>query len=151
MIIFTTAEWNKPMTEIQHTQQPKPLRSQSTAPAEVVVLRCTTRCPLCHSHDDIQDTSRGLGVFLTFVSYSLLQHTHKFLLDNAEQMFSLLQIISRFLTECLGTLPHAGAAFRGQTLLPSWLLRYCDSAISSTFSLIRWAALEGGRLKSCCN
>lgn len=53
-------------------------------------------------------------------------------------MFSLLQITSHSLTERLterlGMLPHAGAVFRGQTLLPSWLLSYCDSAISSTLS-----------------
>lgn len=63
-------------------------------------------------------------------------HTHiqKTQLDNAEQMFSLLQITSHSLTERLGTLPHAGAAFRGQALLPSWLLSHCDLAISSTFS-----------------
>lgn len=97
---------------------------------------------LHHSHDAVQHNSRGLGVFFDRDLQYIHTHTHthiqKSLFDNAEQMFSLLQITSHSLTECprerLGTLPHAGAVFRGQTLLPSWLLSYCDSAISSTFS-----------------
>lgn len=82
----------------------------------------------------------GLGVFFDrdfCIIHTVAGYTHfqKSLLDKAEQMFSLLQIPSHSLTKCLGTPSiHARAAFRGQTLLPSWLLSYCNSVISSTFS-----------------